>query len=149
MSVSEPTKMKMSTNVVCLLFAVFCQLYIVNSSISNRCLRCICFVESGCNANIHCGDGGASCGPYQIQYNYWNEGGRHGGSYRSCVSNFGCAESTIKGYMGRYATRSRLGYNPTCKDYARIHNGGPNGYKYGSTLGYWKKIQRQGCSKFS
>ena len=124
--------MKMNTNVVCLVFAVFCQLYIVKvqsskrfnltfyflsiicanshdltivyvthlhlfSAISNTCLRCIRSVESRCNANTHRGDGGRSCGPYQIQYNYWIDGGRQGRRYRRCVGNSACVKKTIKG----------------------------------------------------
>ena len=29
------------------------------------------------------------------------------------------------------------------QDIARIHNGGPNGYRKDSTLGYWKKVKIQ------
>ena len=49
--------------------------------------------------NVPCGDGGKSCGPYQIQYNYWNEGGRHGGDYRTCVKTFWCSEATVRGIL--------------------------------------------------
>jgi hypothetical protein len=31
--------------------------------------------------------------------------------------------------MKKYATAKRLGRAPTVEDIARIHNGGPNGYK--------------------
>ena len=55
----------------------------------------------------------------------------------------------LKGYMNRYAINRRLGHDPTCKDFARIHNGGPNGNTRSATLGYWKKIQAQGCTKSS
>ena len=51
--------------------------------------------------------------------------------------------------MCRYATRKRLKRNPTCEDYARIHNGGPNGYTRKATLDYWEKIQNAGCNKCS
>ena len=31
--------------------------------------------------------------------------------------------------MKRYATKAQLGHEPTAEDVARIHNGGPNGWK--------------------
>ena len=51
--------------------------------------------------------------------------------------------------MNRYATFQRLGRFPTCEDYARIHNGGPNGYKQSWTDGYWEKIESKGCNRYS
>ena len=38
---------------------------------------------------------------------------------------------------------SRLGRTPTNEDLARIHNGGPNGYKKTATDGYWKKVKNK------
>ena len=43
--------------------------------------------------------------------------------------------------MNRYATAARLGHSPTDEDIARIHNGGPNGYRRSSTVGYWNKVR--------
>jgi hypothetical protein len=31
--------------------------------------------------------------------------------------------------MQKYATKALLGHEPTVEDVARIHNGGPNGWK--------------------
>ena len=45
--------------------------------------------------------------------------------------------------MKRYATEKRLGRTVNMQDIARIHNGGPNGYRKDSTLGYWKKVKIQ------
>lgn len=42
--------------------------------------------------------------------------------------------------MARYAVERRLGRAVTPVDIARIHNGGPNGYKKKATLGYAKKF---------
>ena len=44
--------------------------------------------------------------------------------------------------MSRYATAQRLGHAPTDEDIARIHNGGPNGYKNPATLPYWEKVKK-------
>ena len=47
----------------------------------------------------------------------------------------------FRAYMARYATEKRLGRPVTLEDIARIHNGGPNGYKKLSTTPYWNKVQ--------
>jgi len=44
-------------------------------------------------------------------------------------------------YMSIYATEERLGRKPTAQDMARIHHGGPNGWKKPHTLKYWKKVE--------
>ena len=43
-------------------------------------------------------------------------------------------------YTKHYATEERLGREPTMEDIARIHNGGPDGWKKESTVPYWNKI---------
>ena len=45
--------------------------------------------------------------------------------------------------MDRYATVERLGRKPTLEDIARIHNGGPNGWKKKSTDAYWAKVKKE------
>jgi len=49
--------------------------------------------------------------------------------------------------MKRYGTVCTRGRAPTCQDYARIHNGGPNGCRSKYTVGYWKKVERCCASK--
>jgi soluble lytic murein transglycosylase-like protein len=49
----------------------------------------------------------------------------------------------VLAYMSRYATEARLGRPVTAEDIARIHNGGPNGYKKEATVKYWKKVEAQ------
>ena len=59
-------------------------------------------------------------------------------------------ETAIKitlAYMSRYATEERLGRVPTLEDLARIHNGGPNGYKKSATAKYWKKVKNEFLAK--
>jgi hypothetical protein len=48
----------------------------------------------------------------------------------------------FRAYMSRYATQNRLGHAPTNEDIARIHNGGPNGYKNSNTVAYWNKVRQ-------
>ena len=42
-------------------------------------------------------------------------------------------------YASKYATEDRIGRPVTVQDIARIHNGGPNGWKKESTKPYWSK----------
>ena len=96
------------------------------------------------------GDNGRSRGPYQIMEGYYNDAVqkdpslRDGGKSYDNVSGPGSMEYSrrvIQAYMDRYATGARLGHPATDEDIARIHNGGPNGYKRDSTLGYWEKVK--------
>jgi hypothetical protein len=51
------------------------------------------------------------------------------------------AKEMFRVYMARYATKQRLGREPTMEDMARIWNGGPNGYRKDATKIYWQKVQ--------
>lgn len=46
-------------------------------------------------------------------------------------------------YMRRYARPERLGRPVTAQDIARIHHGGPNGWKIPNTLQYWNKVKKE------
>lgn len=45
-------------------------------------------------------------------------------------------------YMSIYATPKRMGREVTAQDIARIHNGGPNGWKVGYTIPYWLRVKK-------
>ncbi|XP_072047902.1 uncharacterized protein [Amphiura filiformis] len=129
------------------------------------CLHCICMAESNCkqlNPICHrdvntdkCGlfqikchqDVNTDiCGPYQIKEEYYIDAKEYasgvlGGDYKSCTATFHCSEQAVHAYMKRYATSSRLGHAPTCEDFARIHNGGPNGHLNNGTLQYWNNVK--------
>tara|TARA_Y100000034_G_scaffold56340_1_gene69011 strand:+ start:732 stop:1154 length:423 start_codon:yes stop_codon:yes gene_type:complete len=105
-------------------------------------LDAICQVESDCDSGA-VGDGGDSIGAYQIQWAYWYDAVEFsgiGGNYED-VLNKEYARKIILAYWDRYATKKRLGHEPTLEDLARIHNGGPNGYKKESTVKYWEKTK--------
>jgi hypothetical protein len=94
-------------------------------------------VESGNNDNVKPGDQGKSHGRYQIQWAYWKDSGVPG-SYRQ-VTNKAYAERVMIGYWKRHCPKALA----SC-DYqtlARVHNGGPAGYRRSSTLPYWRKVQ--------
>ena len=85
------------------------------------------------------GDNGNAIGPYQIWEIYYQDAKDYDKSinfpYTDCLNDKAKSEKVIKAYIKRY-----LPENGTMEDAARIHNGGPNGYKKKSTLGYLKKF---------
>ena len=108
-----------------------------------RVLQAIRIVESN-NTPSAVGDGGNAIGVYQIWESYWKDATEFsnlGGKYRDCfVPEY--ADRIVRCYMKRYATPRRLGREATMQDIARIHNGGPNGYKKQATLKYWEKVEK-------
>ncbi len=107
-----------------------------------RVLHAIRIVESNNNPNA-VGDSGNAIGVYQIWEVYWKDATERsdiGGKYRDCFDP-DYADHVVRAYMDRYATEKRLGRPVTMEDIARIHNGGPNGYKKESTLKYWSKVK--------
>ena len=107
-------------------------------------LDSICMVESNCDSS-KVGDDGDSIGAYQIQYDYWldaTEFSGIGGEYEDVI-NDEYARKIVLAYWDKYATKKRLGHEPTDEDRARIHNGGPSGHKKSSTVKYWNKVKKE------
>ena len=44
--------------------------------------------------------------------------------------------------MKHFAALNRIGRDPTSEDLARIHNGGPDGYKSKLTIKYWERVKK-------
>ena len=63
-------------------------------------------------------------------------------AYRNCTTQMECSETCVRAYMDRYASRCTGERAPTCQDFARIHNGGPNGCRKSATLRHWQRVQR-------
>jgi hypothetical protein len=107
-------------------------------------LAAMCEVES----NGDCSKVGkvGELGCYQIRECYWIDALEHdpsiGGVYEDVLDEE-YSQKIILAYWDRYATKKRLGRIPTDEDRARIHNGGPNGYKKNATVKYWNKIQNE------
>jgi hypothetical protein len=83
-------------------------------------------------------------GPLQIRKPYVTDvNARYGTSFKAedCLNNRALSIAIFALYMSIYAKSSRLGHPPTAEDIARMHNGGPNGYRSDFTLAYWAKVQ--------
>lgn len=102
-------------------------------------LRAIAIVESN-NDPSAVGDNGNALGVYQIWNVYWQDAIRHipaiGGEYVDVIdTNY--ARQVVIAYWDRYG--HRVDYS--LEGLARIHNGGPTGFRKSATDRYWKKVQ--------
>ncbi len=109
---------------------------------TRKLLDAIRFVESGGMPNNGVGakgDNGNALGPYQIWEIYWHDALEYdpsiGGSYADCAKK-DYSEKIVLAYWNRYAQKGA-----SFETLARIHNGGPNGYKKSATIAYWNKVK--------
>ena len=102
-------------------------------------LQAIQQVETGNGVLV--GDNGQSIGPYQIQLNYWLDAVEHKPELKGEYTDvFGeeYAKMVVVAYWDRYGKK----INYLLEGLARIHNGGPNGYRKESTQQYWQKVNK-------
>ncbi len=103
-------------------------------------LKAILLVESGGDPDA-VGDGGRALGPYQIHRGYWSDATRLLGvswPYSDARDPIKAA-AAVAAYTRHYARHYRQPW--TAETIARIHNGGPAGWKKQSTLVYWAKVR--------
>jgi len=76
----------------------------------------------------------------------------YGTDYHTCAMKMECSEECVRAYLKRYAEKCTRGRTPTCEDYSRVHNGGPEGCENSDTLSYWQRVMRccgEDCSSSS
>lgn len=61
---------------------------------------------------------------------------------KDCQGNRELSIKVCIAYIDHYATAERLGHIPTDEDKARIHNGGPDGWKEECTNKYWPLVRQ-------
>jgi hypothetical protein len=107
-------------------------------------IMCIAMIESNVKWNA-VGDDLQSIGILQMQEAYVQDAAEYANKdwkHMDALDEL-TAVRIFRAYMDRYCTKERLGREPTLQDVARIHNGGPNGYKKPSTLKFWKKVKER------
>jgi len=106
-------------------------------------LAALLAVESGGNDRA-VGDSGRAIGALQIHAAVVQDvNRRHGTRYTHAgMARRRDAVAVATLYLGTYATRERLGRPVTDADRARIWNGGPNGWRKASTMGYAERVRR-------
>jgi hypothetical protein len=136
--------------VSCIVVLVVIYLSTGQAVFTTNCMKCICEIE-GCRKNVgKCNQdaGSLSCGPYQIKDPYYTDCYSPGRSWQTCTKEMDCSETCVKSYMKRYGKNCTRDRTPTCKDYARIHNGGPTGCRpktgaFEQNLkAYWDKVKK-------
>ena len=124
--------------------AVFAQSQTQYTAQQEQLLEALIEVESN-GRDDAVGDNGNAIGCLQIWKAYHFDAVERsgiGGSYKDCY-NRAYAKSIVDAYMTRYAREAWT--NPKKFDAekcARIHNGGPKGYRKQATEKYWKKVQK-------
>jgi len=100
-------------------------------------------VESGGDSSA-VGDNGNAIGSFQLWKIYVRDVNRILGENRYTYADRlsrSKSREMVKVYIWHYCTRKRLKREPTLEDMARIHVGGPNGYKKACTKKYWLKVK--------
>lgn len=119
------------------------------AQVPTKLLDAIATVESSNQATV-VGDGGKSVGMYQLGKLYIDDVNNiYGTTYKySDRLNPAISREITAKYLTHYGkvyTR-KTGKKPTAEVYARIHNGGPGGYKKKATIKYWSKIRDVLCN---
>lgn len=125
-----------------LIFGLFCPFLALSEPIPPKFFDVLGQVESN-NSDSAVGDDGKAIGRYQIWRIYYEDAKEFDKSisfsYKS-VTNKANAEKVITSYLNRYG--KKFIQNNDWVSLARIHNGGPNGYRNPATLGYGRKFQK-------
>ena len=119
-----------------LLLIVFSVIRIAEANTTDL-LDAIAAVESNGNPDA-IGDRGRAMGVYQIHKLYWEDGTRILGvdwSYQEAKDPTK-ARQVVRAYLLHY------GRGKSLLDKARIHNGGPRGYRKQATISYARKVAR-------
>ena len=94
-------------------------------------------VESSGGKDKRDGDDGKAIGPYQIHRDYWTDGTKFLGVEwpYELARDEKYARPVVRAYISHY------GHGKGMEGMARIHNGGPIGWKKESTKAYWIKVK--------
>ena len=113
-------------------------------------IAALIMVES--SGNDRAVDASRQCwGPLQIRAIYVRDVNRIAGTHYVHADAFNRRKSVamFRIYMKYFATRDRLGHAPTWQDIARIHAGGPDGWRAPVTLAYWYRVRRVLSEQFA
>lgn len=120
------------------------------AQVPSKLLDAIAVVESGNKADV-VGDDGKSVGVYQIGKLYIDDvNAIYGTDYKySDRTDPKLSREITSKYLTHYGkvyTR-KTKKQTTVEVYARIHNGGPNGWRKQSTIKYWRKVRNVLCNR--
>lgn len=132
---------------ITILAAVLAVNAVLAVEVTDQLLDAIETVESHGNTGA-IGDGGKAFGAYQLHKSYVEDFNRFFHKSYSHVDAFSRqkAREMVKLYLEKYgrAYERKTGKKATPEVLARIHNGGPVGWKKETTKPYWNKIKKAG-----
>ncbi len=118
---------------------------LAQGGVENNLITALAQIESSNNPKA-IGDGGDSVGILQIQKAVILDVNKIYGTRYSPKDRLNPAKSKeiCRKYLAYYGGlyQKKTGKSPTNEVYARLWNGGPNGYRYKSTELYWKRVKR-------
>lgn len=121
-------------------------LFFCSQLCADNLLQAISVVESNKN-DYAIGDGGKALGRYQIHVTYVNDVNRIYKTSFTAKDRTDPVKSKriVELYLNHYSKRYEkiTGRKATNEVKARIHNGGPNGWKKVATLKYWAKVKKE------
>ncbi len=116
--------------------------YVSAATVNKKFLNALHQVESSGRLGAIVGDGGKALGPLQIHRNYFVDAAQFdhslGNDYNR-VTDLAFAQRVVNAYLNRYAATAVAENN--FEVLARVHNGGPSGFKNRATVRYWTKVE--------
>ena len=115
-----------------------------NYAYAERILCTLATVESGGDPSAYNPSEDAA-GIFQIRPIYVRDVNRIVGRAEFTLEDrwdVGRSAAMVAVYFSHYVTPARLGREPTVEDYAKIHNGGPNGFRKAATDAYAAKFMQ-------
>ena len=134
--------MRIFTEIILLYVAIT----LTATEVTNTLLDAIAYVESNYNDSA-VGDGGTAVGRYQLHRIYVDDVNRIAGTHYTYSDRYDPVKSRqmviiYLTYYGDLYTRT-TGNVATNEVLARIHNGGPYGYRKPATIRYWNKVNNK------
>lgn len=112
-------------------------------TVNDKFLKALHQVETSGRTGAIVGDAGRALGPLQIHRGYFADAVEFDPSLKgnyNRVTDLSFAKKVVNAYLNRYAPKAVQ--TNDFKTLARVHNGGPKGVKYPSTIQYWAKVER-------
>ena len=128
------------------LFVMLASTIVKAVDVSDKLLDAICDIESHGNSQA-VGDSGKAVGVYQIHKIYVDDVNSFSKTQYTYEDRKDKTKSRamVKAYLEHYGKvyEKKTGETANNEVLARIHNGGPNGYKKDATKKYWNKIEKE------
>jgi hypothetical protein len=114
-----------------------------SAEVNDKFIKAIHMVESSGRTGNIIGDSGRALGPLQIHRSYFHDAIQFDPSLSrnyNNVTNLAFSKKVVSAYLNRYAPKAVETNNYEIM--AKVHNGGPAGFKNPNTQRYWAKVEK-------